>query len=138
MMTVPLCGVTHNKVVDKMYICIFFIMKKIILIGSQWKDLPTTGLMGRNGAPASTFNLTQTRLKSEPMGNGRNGAWDEIGNQSVGWDDQNVWTKPKVPNHMWENEQDWNQKSSKLHLTKDVIWNSKQFRMLVDMGHKVL
>lgn len=81
--------------------------------------------------------MTQTRIKSESLGNGRNGSWDEMGNHQSQWEDQSVWPKAKVPNHMWENEQDWNPKQNKVHLTKDMIWNSKQFRMLVDMGHKV-
>lgn len=81
--------------------------------------------------------MTQSRIKSDTLGNGRNGSWDEMGNQSVPWDDQSVWSKPKGSNYMWESEQDWNPKPNKLHLTKDMIWNSKQFRMLVDMGHKV-
>lgn len=94
-------------------------------------------MVGRNSAPTGNFNMTQTRMKPESWANGRSGGWDEIANQGAAWDEQAMWTKPKVSNNLWENEQDWSQKSNKLHLTKEIIWSSKQFRMLVDMGHKV-
>lgn len=70
-------------------------------------------------------------------GNSRNGPWDEMGGQSATWDEPNSWAKQKMTNPLWENELDWGQKPNKLHLTKEIIWNSKQFRMLVDLGHKV-
>lgn len=89
------------------------------------------------------LGMNQSRMKSEPpppaaWGNGRSGPWDDVGNQSVTWDEPSPWMKQKMPsNHLWENDLDWNQKPNKLHLTKEIICNSKQFRMLVDMGHKV-
>lgn len=109
-----------------------------MLLGSHWKDLPATGNIGRNNPSTANLNMTQTRMKSDPpgWGNARNGAWDEMG-QAVTWDEPSPWTKQKAPNHLWENELDWSQKQNKLHLTKEIIWNSKQFRMLVDMGYKV-
>lgn len=69
---------------------------------------------------------------------GRNGSWDEIGSQPVGWDEPGSWAKPKMPTPLWDNELDWGHKpANKPQLTKEMVWNSKQFRMLVDMGHKV-
>lgn len=68
---------------------------------------------------------------------GRNGSWDEIGNQPVGWDEPGSWAKQKMPAPLWDNELDWHKQGNKPQLTKEMVWNSKQFRMLVDMGHKV-
>lgn len=95
--------------------------------------------MGRNSVVAGPLGMTQARMKPEnsSWGNGRNGSWDEMGTQPVTWDEPNSWMKQKMSNPSWENELDWGQKLNKIHLTKEIIWNSKQFRILVDMGHKV-
>lgn len=101
--------------------------------------MPTPPNMGRNNNVSGSLGMNQSRMKSDSAawGNGRNGSWDEVGNQSVTWDEPSSWVKHKMSLHLWEHDVDWNQKSNKLAITKEFICNSKQFRMLVDMGHKV-
>lgn len=102
--------------------------------------MPTAANMGRGGAVTGPPGMSQSRMKPENTvwGHGRNGSWDEIGNQPVGWDEQGSWAKQKMSVPLWDNEMDWGHKQgNKPQLTKEMVWNSKQFRMLVDMGHKV-
>ncbi|KAB0794077.1 hypothetical protein PPYR_13697 [Photinus pyralis] len=105
--------------------------------GSHWKDLPTTANMARGaGGPPG---MPQARMKPDGSvwSHGRNGSWDESG---PAWDDSNApWgkQKPMVGGPLWENEIDWNHKQGpKPALSKEMVWNSKQFRVLVDMGYK--
>lgn len=84
--------------------------------------------------------MAQSRLK--PDGSvwcpGRNGSWDETG--PGGWDETVAWNKQKMGGaHLWgDNEIDWGHKQGpKQALTKEMIWNSKGFRMLMDLGYKV-
>lgn len=96
--------------------------------------------MGRGGAVTGPPGMPQSRMKPDNTvwGHGRNGSWDEIGNQPVGWEEQGSWAKQKLPAPLWDSELDWSHKQgNKPPLTKEMVWNSKQFRMLVDMGHKV-
>lgn len=77
---------------------------------------------------------------------GRNG-WDEVGGGpgGAGWGEEPgtaPWaTKQKGPGGgLWDtaSELDWGHKPpQKPQLTKEQVWNSKQFRMLVDLGYKV-
>lgn len=77
---------------------------------------------------------------------GRNG-WDEVGGGpgGAGWGEEPgtaPWaTKQKGPGGgLWDTagELDWGHKPpQKPQLTKEQVWNSKQFRMLVDLGYKV-
>ncbi|XP_015838344.1 protein Gawky isoform X3 [Tribolium castaneum] len=105
---------------------------------SHWKDLPTGASMGR-GSTAGPPGMAQSRIK--PDGSvwchGRNGSWDETG---PGWDESvGGWNKQKMAGtHLWgDNEIDWgHNKGPKQNLTKEMIWNSKCFRMLMDMGYK--
>lgn len=90
---------------------------------------------GVTGPPA----MGQSRLKQEGgvWGHGRNGSWDETG--PGGWDDATPWTKQKAMGTPIWDEMDWNSKHGpKPQLTKEMVWNSKQFRQLVDMGYKVI
>lgn len=94
--------------------------------------------MGRgnaNGPPG----MAPSRLKPDGSvwGHGRNGSWDEAG---PGWDEAAAWPKQKaMGGPLWDNDMDWNHKQGpKQQLTKEMVWNSKQFRMLVDMGFKVI
>lgn len=113
--------------------------------------------VGGGAGVAGPPGMGPTRIKPEGSGmwghaavGGRNGAWDDIGaggSTGVGggpgaaWDDGTSWTKQKMPGPLWaagDNELDWGHKQTgKLPLTKEMVWNSKQFRALVDMGHKV-
>jgi hypothetical protein len=95
--------------------------------------------MGR-GSTAGPPGMAQSRLK--PDGSvwchGRNGSWDEAG---PGWEESVPWNKQKMGGtHLWgDNDIDWGHKQGpKQNLTKEVIWNSKCFRMLLDMGYKVI
>ncbi|CAG9864079.1 unnamed protein product [Phyllotreta striolata] len=119
--------------------------------GSHWKDLPTganiaRGGNGGNGPPG----MAQSRIKPDGSmwgGHGRNGSWgDEHGGPGGGgggggggaaaWDEQPSWSKPKMPETLWD-ESEWGHKQqNKPQLTKEMLWNSKPFRMLIDMGHK--
>lgn len=113
--------------------------------GSHWKDLPTGAGMARGsnvtGPPGMAAN--QGRIKPDPAAwnHPRNGSWDEAG--PGGWDEQGSWPKQKMPigsGPLWDNEPDWSHKLSvgpgKQQFTKEMVWNSKQFRCLVDMGFK--
>lgn len=94
--------------------------------------------MGRGNA-AVPPGMAQTRMKPDGSvwGHGRNGSWDEVG-PSTGWEETGPWTKQKMPGPLWDTDLDWGHKQpNKPQLTKDIVWNSKQFRMLVDMGYKV-
>lgn len=92
------------------------------------------------GGTAGPPGMPQTRIKPDGSvwgGHGRNGAWEETG---PAWDDGGgPWGKQKpMGAPLWENEMDWNHKQGpKPPLTKEMVWNSKPFRMLVDMGYKV-
>lgn len=93
--------------------------------------------MGR-GNSTGPPGMSQSRMKPDGSvwGHGRNGSWDEAGPQ---WDESGPWPKQKTMGApLWDNDIDWNHKPGpKQPLTKDIVWNSKQFRMLVDMGYKV-
>lgn len=91
--------------------------------------------MGR-GSVSGPPGMPQARI-SLPIRNG--GSWDD-GNK---WDDHK-WQKPKMPvgaAPLWDNEpSDWSHKigpNKQQQFTKEMVWNSKQFRCLVDMGFKV-
>lgn len=81
--------------------------------------------MGRNNAATGPYGMMQTRMKAETPawgGNGRNTTWDEMGSQSVGWDEPSSFVKQKMSNRLWDNEVDWMQKPNKLHLNKVKIY----------------
>lgn len=63
---------------------------------------------------------------------GRNGSWGEDAQQHQ-WNEE-AWSKPKPPMPWGSSEIDWHKQGPKL--TKEIIWNSKAFRQLVEMGHK--
>ncbi|XP_044759265.1 protein Gawky isoform X3 [Coccinella septempunctata] len=102
--------------------------------GSHWKDMPTGAAMGRGGVTGPP-GMAQPRI-SLPMRNG--GSWDD----GSKWDDHPKWQKPKMPvgaGPLWDNEPDWGHKiggPNQQQFTKEMVWNSKQFRCLVDMGFK--
>lgn len=106
-------------------------------LGSHWKDLPTGANMGR-GNSTGPPGMSQSRMKPDGSvwGHGRNGSWDEGGPP---WDDAGQWPKQKtMGGPLWDNDIDWNHKQGqKQPLTKELVWNSKQFRALVEMGYKV-
>ncbi|XP_060522556.1 protein Gawky isoform X3 [Cylas formicarius] len=129
--------------------------------GSHWKDLPTGagGMGGRGGGPTGPPGMAPSRgggLKPDGSvwgggpggaGVGRGNGWDDVGAGPTagggGWDDPSVgpWPKQKIPGAaggLWDaGDLDWGHKQSiKPQLTKEMVWNSKQFRTLVDMGHK--
>ncbi|KAF5283611.1 hypothetical protein FQR65_LT13817 [Abscondita terminalis] len=106
--------------------------------GSHWKDLPTTANMAARSGAGGPPGMPQTRLKPDGSvwSHGRNGTWEEAG---PAWDDGSApWGKQKpMGAPLWDNEIDWNHKQGpKPQLTKEMVWNSKQFRVLVDMGYK--
>lgn len=104
---------------------------------SQWKDLPAGASMGRGGVTGPP-TMGQSRIKQEGgvWSHGRNGSWDEAG--PSGWDDATAWPKQKTMGTPLWDDMDWNNKHGpKPPLTKEMVWNSKQFRQLVDMGYKV-
>lgn len=89
-----------------------------------------------NGPPG----MAQSRIKPDGSvwSHGRNGSWDDAG---PAWDDaSNPWSNKQKPmvTPLWESEMDWNHKQGgvKPPLTKEMVWNSKPFRMLCDMGYK--
>lgn len=97
--------------------------------------------MGRGGNGNGPPGMTQSRMKPDGSmwgGHGRNGSWeDHGGGPGAAWDEPCSWPKQKMPDPLWD-ESDWSHKQqNKPQLTKEMVWNSKQFRMLVDMGHKV-
>ncbi|KAK9888232.1 hypothetical protein WA026_000500 [Henosepilachna vigintioctopunctata] len=101
--------------------------------GSHWKDLPTGAGMGR-GNVSGPPGMAQPRIALQL----RNGSWDE-----GKWEDHPKWQKPKMPvggGPLWDNEADWGHKlggpNKQQQFTKEMVWNSKQFRCLVDMGFK--
>ena len=94
--------------------------------------------MGRGGAGGPP-GMAQTRMKQDGSvwSHARNGSWDD---GSQGWDEAGPWPKPKtIPGQLWDGDNDWGHKPTQKppNFTKEIIWNSKQFRMLVDMGYKV-
>lgn len=94
--------------------------------------------MGRGGV-AGPPAMGQSRLKQEAgsvWSHGRNGSWDEAG--PGGWDEAAAWSKKNMGTPLWD-DMDWNSKHGpkQQQLTKEMVWNSKQFRTLVDMGYKV-
>lgn len=99
--------------------------------------------MGRGGVAGGPPTMGQSRLKQDAGGagggvwsHGRNGSWDEAGPGGGGWDDATPWPKQKtITTPMWD-DMDWKH-GPKQQLTKEMVWNSKQFRTLVDMGYKV-
>ncbi|XP_049826803.1 protein Gawky isoform X2 [Aethina tumida] len=126
--------------------------------GSHWKDLPTGAGMGGGGrgsgnGPPGMAQGGGGRLKPDagPVWGhpGRNGggSWDDVGpgggaGGGGGWDDTvGPWAKQKMGGGgggpLWgDSEIDWAHKQGKQQLTKEMIWNSKQFRMLAELGHK--
>ncbi|XP_017786901.1 PREDICTED: protein Gawky isoform X2 [Nicrophorus vespilloides] len=130
--------------------------------GSHWKDLPTGGggagnMAGRggagNGPPGMAVPATRVPIKGPSDGNsvwrnggGGGGGWvDEPGPGGVtGWgEDTGPWPKQKsmgggaLPPLWPDNDMDWSHKQGpKKQLTPENIWNSKQFRGLIDMGYK--
>lgn len=103
--------------------------------GSHWKDLPTGASMGRNSAAGPPGMQSRMKPEASVWGHGRNGSWDDAG---PGWDETGPWPKQKtMPGPIWENDGDWIHKQGpKQAFTKEMIWNSKQFRVLVEMGYK--
>lgn len=98
--------------------------------------------MGRgNNSAAGPPGMAQSRMKPDGSvwGHGRNGSWDEAG--AAGWDESGPWPKQKPmagSGQLWDNDMDWSHKQGpKQSLTKDMVWNSKQFRALCEMGYKV-
>lgn len=95
--------------------------------------------MGRGNATGPP-GMAPSRLKPDGSvwGHGRNGSWDETG---PAWEETGAWPKQKAMGGgpLWDNDMDWGHKQGgpKQQLTKEMVWNSKQFRMLVDMGFKV-
>lgn len=99
--------------------------------------------------------MTQSRLKPDGSVWGtRNGSWEEggantAGGGHAGWGDEagkwpdgaGSWAakgaKSGIGAPLWDSEMDWGHKQGPKQLTKDYIWNSKPFRVLVDMGYKV-
>ncbi|XP_019771364.1 protein Gawky isoform X3 [Dendroctonus ponderosae] len=112
--------------------------------GSHWKDIPTgTGAMGggRGGPPG----MAPGRKPDGVWGGGGGGAgvgrngWEDVAGPAGGWDDSAAaWAKQKGPGGLWDAaELEWGHKpQNKPQLTKEQVWNSKPFRMLVDMGYK--
>lgn len=112
------------------------------------KNLSIGASMGRGGAGGGVTGppaMGQSRLKQDGAGggggggvwsHGRNGSWDETG--PSGWDDAAPWPKQKTMGTPIWDDMDWSNKHGpKPPLTKEMVWNSKQFRQLVDMGYKV-
>lgn len=94
--------------------------------------------MGRGNSTGGPPGMTRMKPDGSVWGgHGRNGSWDEGGPP---WDESGQWPKQKaMGNPLWDNDIDWNHKQGpKQTLTKEMVWNSKQFRTLVDMGYKVL
>ncbi|XP_066140474.1 protein Gawky isoform X2 [Euwallacea fornicatus] len=110
--------------------------------GTHWKGIPT-GAAAMGAGRAGPPGMAPGRKPDGGVwsGGGRNG-WDEVGGGPGGaaWVDEPgaPWSKPKGPGGLWDsNDLDWGHKSQqKPQLTKEQVWNSKQFRMLVDMGYK--
>lgn len=92
--------------------------------------------MGRNSAAGPPGMQSRMKPEASVWGHGRNGSWDDAG---PGWDETGPWPKQKtMPGPIWENDGDWIHKQGpKQAFTKEMIWNSKQFRVLVEMGYKV-
>lgn len=93
--------------------------------------------------------MTQSRLKPDggaSVWGSRNGSWEGDAGHAAGWEDSGKWPdganswakqqKPGIGAPIWEPDMDWAHKSGPKQLTKEVIWNSKQFRVLVEMGYK--
>ena len=118
---------------------------------------------GQQSAANMAAAVAQNRMKQEssswnqqiPRNPGSVGgnAWDENHQTSAGWDDSTTstatssgpshpWNKSKssMPAQLWDNDLDWQNKHvappNKLVLTKEMIYSSKQYRLLVDMGFK--
>ncbi|XP_050301424.1 protein Gawky isoform X2 [Anthonomus grandis grandis] len=117
--------------------------------GSHWQGMSTGagGAMGgrpRGGPPGMAPGRKPEGVwggggggAGGAGGGGRNG-WDD-GPAGAGWGDEPgaPWAKPKGPGGLWDSELDWGHKpQNKPQFTKEQVWNSKQFRMLVDMGFK--
>ncbi|KAF7266603.1 hypothetical protein GWI33_020105 [Rhynchophorus ferrugineus] len=106
--------------------------------GPHWKDLPA-GAGGMGGGRGGPPGMAPGRKPDGVWGGGGRNGWDEVPGQTSGWGDEPTtpWGKQKGPGVIWESgELEWGHKAQKLPLTKEQVWNSKQFRMLVDMGHK--
>ncbi|CAH0563591.1 unnamed protein product [Brassicogethes aeneus] len=131
--------------------------------GSHWKDMPTgaggmvrggngSGGGGPPGMAQSRGNGGGGNIKPDGVpvwggghggggGNGRNGgSWDEVGPGACrgggNWDD-GPWPKQKMGPPLWDSDPDWgHNKGPKPQLSKDMIWQSKQFRMLAEAGYK--
>ncbi|XP_044734259.1 protein Gawky isoform X2 [Chrysoperla carnea] len=101
---------------------------------SHWTDLPSGGPMGNRGGNACPPGMVGSNRKPPTDGSlwGRNGSWGDDAQQH--WSEEAWNTKPKAPPVAWDSEIDWNKPGPKL--TKEHVWNSKQFRHLVEMGYK--
>ncbi|XP_054285259.1 protein Gawky-like isoform X2 [Macrosteles quadrilineatus] len=120
---------------------------------SHWKELPPAG-MGRGMPPG----MPQNRMPNDIKGNNplwphpaRNGSW-EGGHDAAGpWPDEKVgvsWNDPSLlsgPKYKMGGEWDVNPmnpgwdhppKQPQKPLSKDIVWASKQFRILSEMGFK--
>ncbi|XP_018330621.1 protein Gawky isoform X2 [Agrilus planipennis] len=108
---------------------------------SLWGNPQQGANMSRGSGVAGPPGMAaQSRVKPEGSWgvHGRNGSWDETG---PGWGDDGSgpWSAKQKPitGPLWDNDIDWGHKqANKQSLTKEMIWNSKQFRTLVDMGYK--
>ncbi|XP_022916638.1 protein Gawky [Onthophagus taurus] len=105
---------------------------------SLWGNPQQGGAMGRNNA-AGPPGMPQSRIKPDGAvwGHGRNGSWDDSG---PGWDETGPWPKQKLPGApIWDNDGDWvghKPGPKQPPISKELLWNSRQFRTLVDMGYK--
>lgn len=113
--------------------------------------------MGRgNGNMGIPPGMPQSRIKpdgSSVWSGTRNGSWEEGASGGAGahagWDESTKWADGSsswgktgkaagLGTPLWDNEMDWGtHKQGPKQLTKEMIWSSKQFRLLVDMGYKV-
>lgn len=98
--------------------------------------------MGRGNA-AGPPGMSQPRIKPEGAslwgGAVRNGSWEE--SPAPGWDEAGPWQKQKpiTSGPLWDNDMDWGHKPGpKQQLSKEMLWASKPFRYLAELGFKVL
>uniref|UniRef100_A0A0A9Y428 Protein Gawky n=1 Tax=Lygus hesperus TaxID=30085 RepID=A0A0A9Y428_LYGHE len=127
---------------------------------SHWKEMPATAAIGRGGLPPTMTRGNSNMKPDQPLWphHPRNNGWGEGGGMvDVGgpWGDEKPapWMDQTVnpswihggPKHKpsWDGSDldpsSWvghpNKQPSK-PISKEVIWTSKQFRMLTDMGYK--
>nr|XP_037287364.1 protein Gawky-like isoform X1 [Rhipicephalus microplus] len=122
---------------------------------SHWKDMPSVkSISGGGGAPPGMLRMPKDGVwggggNKGPRGGANWGdpSWDEQQQHKGSWGggpppDQAYWsTKPKGPPSWADGQIDtstWGgpSKQGGKPLTKDLIYASKQFRMLTDMGFK--